>query len=64
MFIFIVILYIFCRNSYIFWSDVAAGAIYRANMDGTGAEIIASDNIYIVGKTKILQRVPQINRCN
>ena len=39
-----------CRNSQIFWSDVASAQIYRANMDGSDAEVIVNEGILVVGK--------------
>lgn len=38
------------RNSQIFWSDVAKRLIYRANMDGSEAEVIVDEGILVVGK--------------
>ena len=38
------------RSSNIFWSDVANGLIYQADMNGNNAEVLASEDILLVGK--------------
>ena len=40
---------VYFRDSLMFWSDVTSDAIHRANLDGTGEEVMVNSCIGNVG---------------